>query len=111
MGRGHAGQMRGASGPGDDHLDPAGLGLLCEPRHSIGRAVGRDDLRLVWHVEPAQHFRRVGHGLPIGLAAHDHRNQRIRSNTYRHHWEFTRMTRFLGRNRLPRRGYELGVGL
>src|SRR5882762_892424 len=68
---GHARQVGGARGAGDDHLEAAALrtlGILVEP---IRRAVGRDDAGLIPDAEPVERMRDVLHRLPIGLAAHD----------------------------------------
>src|ERR1700675_4895021 len=63
--------MRGAAGAGDDDLEAGRVRALGKGIEPLGRAVRRDDARLVGH---AQSIERVGgmlHGLPVGLAAHD----------------------------------------
>ena len=72
----HAGQMRGAAGAGDDHLQTAFAGLpwhnratgpACDaPRRSASRAALPD----------VQRLRRMAHGGPVRLAAHDDADDR-----------------------------------
>ena len=71
MRRRHAGQVRGAAGAGDDHLEARGLGALGEGVEPVGRAVGRDDAGLVGDAERVERLGGVPHGRPVGLAAHD----------------------------------------
>ena len=51
----HAGQVRGAAGAGDDHLDAARLGALRELGHPHRRAVRRHDRLLVRDAEALEH--------------------------------------------------------
>jgi len=75
--RGHAWQMSGATGAGDDDFDPARLGRLRELDHPVGRAMRRDDLALVGDTELGQDVGRVLHRLPVGARAHDDGYQRF----------------------------------
>ena len=70
------GQVRGAAGTGDDHPQaPVGRrpGVLV---HHVGRAVRRDDAHLVRHAELGEHVDRGLHHRQIGVAAHDHADER-----------------------------------
>ena len=67
----HAGQVRGAAGAGDDHLEAVGLGAPGKFVQALGRAVGGDDARLVLDLERVERFGGMAHGRPVGLAAHD----------------------------------------
>ena len=49
--RRHAGQMRGAAGAGDDHLEPARAGAARIVVKPLGRAMRRDDARLMGDAE------------------------------------------------------------
>ena len=69
--RRHAGQMGGTAGAGDDDLEAGRLGALGEVIQPVGRAVGRDDPRVVRDAQRFQRFGGVAHGRPVGLAAHD----------------------------------------
>ena len=67
----HAGKMSGPAGPGDDHPQAARArraGILVKP---LGRAMRRDDARLMADAEPVEGIRGVLHRLPIGLASHN----------------------------------------
>ena len=74
--RDHAGQMGGAAGAGDDHLQALGLGARGELGHPDRRAVRRDDLLQVGHAELVEHGRRVRHRVPVGLRSHDDGDER-----------------------------------
>src|SRR3546814_8851715 len=49
--RNHPGQVRRAARARDDHVETLALGALGKGCHPVGRAVCRDDPRLVRHVE------------------------------------------------------------
>src|ERR1051325_5094136 len=55
----------------DDHLHAAALRPGAVVEHHVRGAMGGHDLRLIGNVELAEDLRRVLHGVPIGLAAHD----------------------------------------
>jgi hypothetical protein len=63
--------VRGAAGPGDDHADAAGRGILAEGDHALGSAVRRDDLHLVRDAELPERRRGIGHHAPVGVGPHD----------------------------------------
>ena len=69
--RGHARQMRGAAGAGDDRLQAALLGAARVFVEPLRRAVGGDDSRLVGYAEFVEHSGGHAQRRPIGFAAHD----------------------------------------
>jgi hypothetical protein len=73
---GHARQVGGAAGAGDDDLKTLRLGALGEGVEPVRGAVRRDDAGLVRDREGVQGFGRVAHGVPVRLAAHDDRHRR-----------------------------------
>ena len=72
------GQMGGAAGAGDDHLEPAAGGRRRVLGHQRRRAMRRDDFRLVRHAERVQDFGGMPHRVPVRLAAHDDADERRR---------------------------------
>ena len=81
--RGHAGQVGGAAGAGDDDPEPCRLGALGEGDEAVGRAVGGDDAGVVGDAERVERLGRVAHGRPVGLAAHDDGDGRARHDRLR----------------------------
>ena len=75
---GHARQVGGPAGAGDDHLQAAALGGRGVAHHALGRSMGGDDARLVRHAQRRQGLGGVAHGRPVGLAPHDHADSRFR---------------------------------
>jgi hypothetical protein len=59
--------VRGATGARDDGAQPARTRRLGVLEHGIGRAVRRDDLGFVWHVELGERIARFAHHLPVAL--------------------------------------------
>src|SRR5690606_16272071 len=68
--------MGGSPGPGDDDLQAAPFGLAGVLAHPLGRAMGRNHAALVRNAKLAEHVGGRAHGVPVGLAAHDHAHQR-----------------------------------
>ena len=69
--RGHdAGQVRGAAGGGDQHLDAARLGRAHVLDGGARRAVRREHAALVGDAEARERLARALHRLPVRLAAH-----------------------------------------
>ena len=74
---GHAGQMGRAARAGDDDFEAA---LGCSGSvfgQQLRRAMRGDDALLMRHAELGEHFARMAHGFPIGLAAHDDADERF----------------------------------
>ncbi len=76
--RDHSREMSRTARAGDDHFEPAldGRGRIF--RLGCGSPVRRHDFALVGDVKMLEDFVRVTHGVPVGLAAHDHPNQGTR---------------------------------
>ncbi len=66
----------------DDFQTTAGghLGIFVK---ALGGAVSADHARLVGNAELGQHVRRVTHGFPVGLAAHDNADEGILAFTHK----------------------------
>ena len=64
--RSHPGQMRGASRPRDDHLQPSLLGRACVLEEEVGRSVRGHDPLLVVDPERSERLRGMAHRLPVG---------------------------------------------
>jgi hypothetical protein len=73
----HAGQVRGAAGAGDQHLEAAlaGRGRVLE--QEVGRAVRRDHAHFVRDAELLERLGRGPQGLPVGGRAHDDADERF----------------------------------
>ena len=69
--RDHAGQVGGAAGAGDDHLDAAGLGARRELLQEHRSAVSGDDLHLVGDRRARRAPLPRLHGRPVGARPHD----------------------------------------
>ena len=78
-GRGHAGQMGRAPCSGNHHLKALGSSTLGKAVEPFGRAMGRNDPRLVRHSQCLQCLGGMLHGRPVGLAPHDDGNRLIGS--------------------------------
>jgi len=78
MRRHHARQVRSAARTGDDHLKAPRFGGACKLRHQRRGPVCRHHFALMRHTELREQFIGMAQSLPIGLAAHDHRNQWLR---------------------------------
>ena len=76
LGGNHAGQVRRAARPGDDHAQSAFFGRAGVLAHPFRRAMRGDDAALVRDLELFEHLRRMTHRVPIRLAAHDDSDQR-----------------------------------
>jgi hypothetical protein len=75
--RDHSRQVRRATGSGDDYFNAARFRSRREFGHQRGSAVSRNDAAFMRNVESRQDFVGVAHRLPIGLAAHNHGDQRF----------------------------------
>jgi len=62
---------RCAAGAGENHLKTFALGVLGEGDEPAGRAMRRNDSRLIADVERLQGLGRVAHRRPVGLRTHD----------------------------------------
>ena len=69
--RGHSRQMRRASGPCDQHLEPARLGRSRVFEQEIGCAMSRHDLHLMRNAEVLQRLCCGLERLPVRTRAHD----------------------------------------
>jgi hypothetical protein len=67
--------MRSAAGAGDDHLVAGSLRAAGEGIQPFGRAVGRNDARVMADLELVEGGGGMLHHLPVGLAAHDDGNR------------------------------------
>ena len=74
--RHHARQVGGTPCPGNDDLKPAVARAFGIGDHTVGRAMGRDDLAFMRDAQLLQHLGRMAHRRPVGLAAHDNADQR-----------------------------------
>ena len=77
--RGHAGQMGGPAGAGDNHLQTTPFGggtIFAVP---LGRAVGRNNPRFISYTEAFQDQPGMSHDRPVRLAAHDYAHKEIGS--------------------------------
>src|SRR6185503_1078460 len=77
LGGGHARQVCGAAGAGDDDLDATALGAGGVLEEEVGRAVRRDYPGLIGHLQEVQDVGGVLQGLPVRLGAHDDADQRL----------------------------------
>ena len=68
---GHARQVGGPAGPGDDDLEALGLGALRKCEKPFGRPVRRDDAGLETDAQALERLGGMAHRCPVGLAAHD----------------------------------------
>ena len=73
--RGHAGQVSGAAGTRDHHLEALLARGFSELEQPVRRPVRRHDQRLEADAELGQRIGGMLHGLPVGLASHDDRNR------------------------------------
>src|SRR5437016_14350127 len=69
--------MRGPAGRRDNRLGTAGFGLCREIIEPVWRAVSRDNARLVRNAKSIENELRSPQGLPVGLASHDERDERL----------------------------------
>jgi len=70
----HAGQVGGATGAGDHHLEAPAGSLLGKGHHLQGRAVGRKHPHLNANAKPLQQRHGRLHGGQVRIAAHHHRH-------------------------------------
>ena len=84
---GHAGKMGCAAGAGDDRLQSPFPGRMCVFVKPLRRTVSGHDLRLVCDSELFERLGSVAHRLPIGAAAHNYADERLRHRPALKQWK------------------------
>ena len=71
LGRHHAGQMRGTTGPGDDGLQAAPGRPFRKRKHVVGHAMRRYHPSVISNLKFVEHGSGVGESFPVAGGAHD----------------------------------------